>query len=100
MIDSGYFFATVAGLTIGTILIRGLFIFLSGKFSISENLRRLFSYIPAAVFPALVVPSSYHHVEKERMIVLVLAGALCYFFRNTLAVISFGLITLYVLKSF
>lgn len=100
MIEPGYFFMTVEGLTIGTVLIRGLFIFLSGKFSISENLRQLFSYIPAAVFPALVVPASYYHAEKERMIALVLAGALCYFFRNTLAVISFGLIALYVLKSF
>ena len=83
---------------LGTITVRGSFIFLSGKMQISPKLRELFSYIPAAVLPALIVPASYFHqgklaliFGKERFIILLLSVVVAYFVRNTLFIVCFGL---------
>ena len=103
MIAPDYFLLVVGLLTFGTILIRGLFIAVSHKINISAQLKELFSFIPAAIFPALVVPATFFHqgqvpwlAGKERFVVLLAASLLAYLVRNTLAVISFGLATLYL----
>ncbi|HXH32662.1 MAG TPA: AzlD domain-containing protein [Bacteriovoracaceae bacterium] len=103
MISERYFILNVALLAIGTICIRGSFIALSGKLSISPKVRELFSYIPAAILPALIVPVNFFHrgqVEwlggKERFLILIVSGVVCYFIRNTLFVIAFGLALLYL----
>lgn len=105
MIDGNYFIFNVLGLTLGTILIRGCFIALSGKMSLSAKVKDLFTYIPAAILPALIVPATFFYrgnVEwlhgKERFVVLIASLVLSYFVRNTLAIVSFGLALLYVLS--
>lgn len=103
MIDSNYFLLNVCLLTIGTILIRGSFIAMSGKMKNIEKLRELFSYIPAAIFPAIIVPAAFFHqgkvewlLHKERFLILMLSFVASYFVRNTLFIISFGLVLLYL----
>lgn len=103
MINSNYFLINVAALTIGTIMIRGSFIFLSGKMTISNKVKDLFGYIPAAILPTLIVPATFFHLGKvdllggkERFLILLVSILVAYFIRNTLFIISFGLILLYL----
>ena len=104
MIQETYFLTIVGLLTVGTVCIRGSFIAISGKMNISTNVRTLFTYIPAAIFPALVVPVTFFHQGqvdwingKERFVILLAASLLCYFVRSTLLIIGFGLVSLYLL---
>lgn len=104
MINNNYFILCVAGLAFGTIAIRGSFIALSGKMKISNNLRELFTYIPAAILPGLIIPATYFHqgkieslLGKERFLILVMSVCFAYFIRNTLAIICFGLLFLYLI---
>lgn len=103
MINNNYFLMNVFALTIGTIMIRGAFIFLSGKMKISPKLKELFSYIPAAILPTLIIPATFFHQGKvdifggkERFLILLASMVAAYFIRNTLFIISFGLALLYV----
>ncbi|MES2855210.1 MAG: AzlD domain-containing protein [Bdellovibrionota bacterium] len=105
MIDSNYFWINIAFLSIGTFSIRFSIIALSARVKINERVKQLFSYIPSAVLPAFIAPAVFFHqghvawaFEKERLIVLILASAVCYFFRSTLATIAFGLVALYVIS--
>ncbi len=102
MIDGHYFLLNVVLLALGTIAIRGSFIAFSGRMQISPRTRELFSYIPAAIFPALILPATFFHqgqvaalAGKERLLVLIVTGMFCFFIRNTFAVICFGLALLY-----
>jgi branched-subunit amino acid transport protein len=103
MIDNHYFIWNVIALTVGTIAIRGSFIALSGKMTISPKIRELFTFIPAAIFPALIVPATFFHQGtqawlggKERFLILVAASIVSYFVRQTFFVIAFGLTLLYL----
>ena len=105
MINEQYFIFNVIALTLGTIIIRGSFIALSGKFEVSQKIKDLFSYIPAAILPALIIPASFYHqghvnwlFNKERFFVMLIAIVVSYFVRNTLFIISFGLILLYLVS--
>ncbi len=105
MIDKNYFLLNVAGLVIGTVFIRGFFIALSSKMNISIKVKELFTFIPAAIFPALIMPATFFHqgaVEvlggKERFCVLMLAAVACFFIRSTLFVIGFGLALLFMIS--
>lgn len=105
MINSTYFLLNVFLLAVGTLSIRGCFIALSNRMNITPKLRELFTFIPASIFPALIMPGSFFHQGsvlwlggKERFVILLLAGVACYFVRNTLFVISFGLTLLYVVS--
>lgn len=107
MIDHSYFLIVVALLSIGTILIRGSFISLSGKMVINQKVRDLFTYIPAAILPALIIPATYFYqgkvdylMGKERFVIILTAFVLGHFIRNTLAIVSFGLIALYFVSNF
>ncbi len=106
MIDSGYFWLIVALLTLGTESIRFSLIAFSHRVHISTRTKELFSYIPAAILPALVAPMVFFHqgsvswlAGKERALVLALACVVAAFSRSTLATILFGLIALYLLQS-
>ena len=106
MIDSNYFLINVFLLAIGTLMIRGCFIALSSRMKITAGVRELFTFIPAAIFPALIMPGTFFHVGsvewlmgKERFTVLMLAAVFGYFIRHTLAVIVFGLSMLFLLTS-
>ncbi|MBL7665230.1 MAG: AzlD domain-containing protein [Bacteriovoracaceae bacterium] len=102
MIDNNYFLIITFLLCVGTLLIRGSFIAFSEKMNLSPRVRELFTYIPAAIFPALFVPATFFHqgiVEaisgKERFLVLIASSILCYFVRKTIVVIGFGMLLLY-----
>lgn len=107
LIDHTYFLIVVVLLTVGTILIRGSFISLAGKMVINHRLKDLFTYIPAAILPALIIPATYFHqgkveslMGKERFVIVLAALILGHFVRNTLAIVSFGLIALYLVSTF
>ncbi len=102
MIASDYFLLITALTAIGTIAIRGSFIALASKVKISPKVRELFTFIPAAILPAIIVPTNYFHpglVEwiggKERFVILLATSIVCYFVRNTLFIICLGLSLLY-----
>ncbi len=105
MIEPTYFWTVVALLAVGTLAIRGSIILISstGKFVISDRMRELFSFIPAAIIPAIVAPMVFFHSGKvawlgyrERLWVLLLAVFVCYFTRHMVATIGFGLLVLYL----
>lgn len=105
VIQPAYFWWNVFFLMIGTIAIRASIIAVSGRIQISERWREIFSYIPAAILPAFVAPAvvlHQGHVEwalgKERLLILVAAGLVCYATRSTLATIAFGLIMLFMIS--
>lgn len=107
IIDNTYFLIVVALLSVGTILIRGSFISLAGKMVINHKLKDLFTYIPAAILPALIIPATFFHqgkvdylLNKERFAIVLASLILGHFIRNTLAIISFGLIALYFVSNF
>lgn len=107
MIPQGYFWINVLLLGIGTLAIRGSIIAISGKVKISNRLKELFTFIPAAILPAFVAPAVFFHqgavtwmAGKERVVVLVLATILCAITRSTLATIAFGLVALYLFSNF
>jgi branched-subunit amino acid transport protein len=104
VIQSSYFWQIIFLLALGTLAIRGSVIAVSRRIKISDRVRELFSFIPAAILPAFVAPSVFFHrgtvdwlQGKERFFILALATAVCYFSRSTLATICFGLASLYLL---
>jgi branched-subunit amino acid transport protein len=105
MIDSEYFWNNIFFLALGTIAIRGSIIALSARVKISDRVKELFSFIPAAILPAFIAPAVYFHnghvdwvFGKERLLILILATAVCYFTRSTLVTITFGLGALYFIS--
>lgn len=102
-IESDYFWLCTFFLMIGTIAIRLSIIMISGKVKISERVKQLFSFIPAAILPAFVAPAAFFHngqvvtfMGKERLLVLILATVVSYYTRSTLLTIVFGLAALFV----
>lgn len=106
LIDFKHFWQTIILLAVGTISIRGFFIFLSSKITISKRTRELFTFIPAAILPALLMPMVFFHngninflYGKERFLVLLLAILVCIRTKNMLLTVGFGLFFLYVLNN-
>ena len=104
MINAEYYWTVILALGLGTLCIRGSIIFLSHRIQIGTRVREIFSFIPAAILPSMIAPMVFFHkgqvewlMGKERFFVLVLATLVCYFARNMLLTISFGLGTLYIL---
>jgi branched-subunit amino acid transport protein len=102
MIQGDYFWQTIILLALGTMAIRFSIIAVSGKVTISDRLKEVFSFIPAAVIPAIIAPMVFYHegsVEvlhgKERLIVLLIATVICYKTKSMLATVSLGLVLLY-----
>lgn len=107
MISNTKFWISVISMAFGTFAIRSSFILLSSKFKISKKVELIFSYIPAAVLPALLMPMVFFHkgevellLSKERLVVLFFATLVCFYTKSMLATVTFGLITLYLLKYF
>jgi branched-subunit amino acid transport protein len=105
MIEQSYFWTVVAFLAVGTLAIRGSIIAVSslGKFEISDRMRELFTFIPAAIIPAIVAPMVFFHSGKvewlgnrERLWVLIMATVVCYFTRHIVITVVFGLLALYL----
>ena len=100
-----YFWQVVIPLAIGTISIRYSFIFLEGKFRVPKFTRELFTFIPAAVLPALFMPMVYFHKGssaffegRERFVSFMIALLLSLFVRNILFTILVGILFSYFLK--
>lgn len=107
MIELTYFWTVIFFLMIGTICIRGSLIAFSKKVNISDRSKELFSYIPAAILPAFIVPSSFFHQGqvllfngKERLVVLALAAIVCLWTKNTILTILTGLTALYLVTTY
>jgi branched-subunit amino acid transport protein len=104
VIESSYFWQSIFFLSLGTLFIKGFFIFMSDKINIPDRIRELFAFIPAAILPALITPMVFFHqgevellLGKERFIVLAISTVICYFTKSMLATVSFGLALLYVI---
>ena len=105
MIESHYFWQNISILALGTLAIRGSIIAISARVKISNEIKEIFSFIPAAILPAFIVPSAFFHeghaewvFGKERFLILALAAVVCYVSHSMLATIVFGLATLYVIS--
>jgi branched-subunit amino acid transport protein len=66
--------------------------------------KEVLSFIPAAILPAMIAPMVFFHqgevvflAGKERLAVLILATLVCYYTKNMLITIGFGLALLYLL---
>lgn len=104
--DSTYFWICIALMSIGTFAIRYSVIAMSDRLEISDRHRELFSFIPAAIFPALTVPMVFFHqgqvdwlLRKERLLVLILALLVSLVLRSMVVTLVFGLFALYLLTS-
>ena len=60
MIESAYLWDVIIYLGIGTIIIRGSIIAISKPIKISDRVREVMSFIPAAVLPTLMAPMVFH----------------------------------------
>lgn len=101
MIPSEYFWSNILLIAAGTIAIRGSIIAISARVKITERQKEIFTFIPAAILPALTLPMvAFHQGQsqllhgKERLFVLILATGLCWLTRNLLITIIFGLLLL------
>lgn len=107
MIETSYFWTVIFLLMVGTISIRGSLIAFSKKIKINERAKELFSFIPAAILPAFIVPSSFFHQGnvafldgKERLFILGVAAMVCLWTKSTLITILTGLIGLYLVTTY
>lgn len=104
MIESAFFWKIVVIMTIGTFMIRYSIIGLAAKVKISHRWKELFSFIPAAIIPALAVPMVFFHqghaewvFGKERFLILAVSVLVCRWTKSTLFTVLFGLTALYLL---
>ena len=102
-----FFWKVVSLLALGTFVIRFSVIgFLSRgeRVGISDRVREGFSFIPAAILPALIAPGVFFHqghvaslLGKERLVALLASTGVAFYYRKTLPTIGFGLLFLYAL---
>ncbi len=102
---NSYFWGTIIPLGIGTLLIRMSFIFFGKHLKLSEKSQKLFSYIPAAVFPAMFAPMTFFYqgssealLGKERVLAMLFAIGVSFKTKSLLISILAGLILVYFLK--
>ncbi len=107
MIDANYFLTNTILMIIGTVSIRGFFIAFSKRMTISNKMRELFTFIPAAILPAIFVPATFFHqghvdalFNKERFLVMLVCLVATYFYRHTLFCVALGLGLLFLIQSF
>lgn len=106
MIEERYFWLTIVCLAAGTFAIRGSIIAVSHRVTITPKIRELFSFIPAAILPAIAAPMVFFHKGevawlegKERAVVLLLAAAVCVYSRSMVLTVAFGLVALYFVRA-
>jgi len=99
------YWLTILLLGIGTFLIRCSFIYLSSRLKINDFVKNALSFIPSAIFPALITPMVFFHeghssilFTKERLFALLLATVVAYKTRNVLITIISGLGILFALS--
>jgi len=81
------------------------FIFLFGKFHISETVRKALHYVPPAVLSAIVFPELFLSngalnlsLGNYRLLAGLVAVAVAWFTKNTLITILVGMLTLLLLQ--
>ena len=106
-ISDGYLWTIIFTLAVGTIAIRGSFIALSSRWRVSERMKEAFSFIPAAVLPAMAVPMVFYHqgqqnwlFGKERLVILGFATLVAIYTRRMTLTLAFGLVALYLANQF
>lgn len=99
------FWLTAILLAVGTFSIRASFIFFRGDILENEKVKKLLSFIPVAIFPALITPMAYFHqgqndmlLGKERLVCLVLASIVGFFAKSVVWTVVSGLGFLYLLS--
>lgn len=99
------FWLTALLLAIGTFGIRASFIFFRGNLLENTKVKKLLSFIPVAIFPALITPMAYFHegqnellFGKERLLCLVLASIVGFVMKSVVWTVVSGLAFLYVLS--
>ena len=104
MIEANYFWINIFLLAVSAFGIRFSVIAVSKKLPITDRHKEIFTFIPAAILPAMTSQMVFFHqgqvgglFGKERLVILLLAGVVCYFTRNLLATVGFGLVALYLL---
>lgn len=98
------FYIVLAVVGVGTFLIRLSFLqFLAGR-ELSEKLRLLFSFIPAATLSAIVFPAVLNtggslniSFDNHRLIAILVAVLVAWKTRSTLAVLGTGMAVLWLL---
>ena len=88
-----------------TFSIRFSFIYLFGKFHISETVRNALHYVPPAVLSAIVFPELFLHngalnlsLENHRLLAGLVAMFVAWFSKNTLITILAGMVALFLLQ--
>jgi len=96
------FWSSIILLGIGTFCIRASFIYMSSRLNISIRMREILSFIPCAIFPALITPMVFFHqgqshllMHKERVFALIFASFVSYKTKNILVTILTGLVLLF-----
>lgn len=99
-----YFWLNIFLLALGTLAIRSSIILASARVKISPRVKEIFSFIPAAVLPALAAPMVFYHegaidwlFGKERLAILLLATVIAFVTKKMTITLIFGLGLLYFL---
>lgn len=99
------FWLTAALLALGTFSIRASFIFFRGDILENAKVKKLLSFIPVAIFPALITPMAYFHegkneflLGKERLLCLILASVVGFMMKSVVWTVLSGLVFLYLLS--
>lgn len=98
------FWLTALMLGVGTFAIRACFIFFRGNILENDKIKKLLSFIPVAIFPALVTPMAYFHdgksellLGKERLACLLLASIVGLVTKSVIWTVVSGLGLLYLI---
>jgi len=99
------FYLVMIGLGVGTFLIRSSVILVSDRIKLTNDMKRLFSFIPAAILPALIMPLVFFHEGvvdlvggKERLIVTFFVLLISFKIKKMSVSIFSGLFLLYLLR--
>lgn len=103
--SGSYFWTNILALATGTLIIRGSMIFLLAKARFSETTREILSYVPSAVFPAIIAPAILLHqghvdwlAGKERIPAALLTIAVFLVTRSPLGSLVAGIALLSILS--
>lgn len=96
---------TVAGIGLGTYLLRLSFIALWQKLRVPELMNRALEYVPSAVLAALVLPALLRPegfidpaIDNLRLVAGVLAAAVAWYSRSVLLTLATGMGMLWLLE--
>tara|TARA_B100000749_G_scaffold280455_1_gene276748 strand:- start:186903 stop:187226 length:324 start_codon:yes stop_codon:yes gene_type:complete len=104
--NSNYYWTCIAGIAIGTYLVRCSFILFHEYIKLPRFIKKGLPYLPVAILPALISPSIIFHVGQvhwlygnERALAACTALLVSYKTKNMIATIVVGFLTLFFLKT-